>query len=124
MQEARNRDGETPFARAEVEHRILLESGAARDRVLVLIDSIVDSKEIDRRQNAATQEIRSGDRLEIVLAEARLDLMQGLNGCSSGFCAEPAIAGDLCFAEGGTQRIEIDGREARAGGVRADGSAG
>ena len=66
--------------------------------MLVLVDTIVNRKEINRWQNAAPQKIGGSESFEIVFTQAGLDLMQRLDGCSRSLRAQPAITRNFGLA--------------------------
>ena len=68
MNKAGDGDGQSPFARAEIQHAVLLQPFAPRGGVLVFEDALIDCEEINRGQNAAAQQTGCGDSLKIVFA--------------------------------------------------------
>src|ERR1035437_6862169 len=120
MNEAGDGDDQSPLARAQVQHGVLLQTVATRHRMLVLQDAVIDGIEIDRWHDSAAQQVSGGEGLKIVLAQARLDLVERLDSGGRGLRAQPAVTRDFGFAQRGAQWIEIHRSDACTRTVRSE----
>src|SRR6185437_11741206 len=104
MNEAGDGDGESPTARAQVDHAVALENSGARDGVLVAVNAVVDAHEQHGGCNAAREQRRRGARCHLLLANARREAFENFDGGGGGVARDCAEAVNFAWQK---RRLQI-----------------